>query len=734
MRALLFLSVFFLGRALYAQPEAELETQWKNFHQRWPQTQLKVILNQTDFVPGDTVWLAIYFMDTDNRLIDGIQWVNVDLWNSSGEIIAHQVVELKGGWGANQISLPASLPEGFYRLTAHSSWMKNFGTSHFFEQEIRVLHRQELGAQNPWRTVMVAGGPLVADLPAEVLIHSTARQSSISLVNAKNEVVSATTTDSLGQATLTFTPQLQSYHLVVSTDTTRYFLPAVKPEGVRVDVSAVDSFNQTLAVRVSNTRAEALSLTLAATCGSQVVSMHRMAVLHGEPEVRTVSVRNLPAGMLTLSLLQGDSLVAFNHVHWTGNRSVVSFQTHKSSYAPREKVDLSVALHDGSGKAVDARLSVRVINESLFPRQQHTSSAQQMVGPPPWQWMKDRSTAQPAFGFTNVLERRGVARYSETGKVLPDFTQVQFYLQKSKLRYRTFTYDSGRISFALPGVTGRDELFYVAQLKDKELPARIDWDQEAPSPFHASALKKLDDENAYARFARNRMLTEQAFTNPELPAPSERTSALADFETRVATADVMVDIADFVQFETMEELVKEVIPSLFVRTRKDERQVRVVLPGPMEPARYAPIFIVDGYATKDVDFFLGLKPAEVAKIGVVYNPRKLVPLGMLGANGLVLVETKSGNRVGPSKDQSRQVVGVNPAGMFDNSLDPLPEGVPVFRSTLIWLPQVQVANGQVDFSFYLSDDVTTWGVYVEGVSDRGEWFSGYHQIVVSSGN
>ncbi len=733
VRALFSLCILLMPALLGAQPKGELETQWKTFHQRWPQTQLRIVLNQHEFVPGDTVWLALYFTDTDNRFMGGVRWINVDLWNVYGMQVVRQVIELRDGWGSNQLVLPASLAEGFYRITAHSSWMKNFGNSQFFNDEIRVFHRNEFVAQNPWSRVTVLGGPLVANLAAKVQIQSAVSRSSISLFNEQHERVLSTTTDSQGKATITFTPQAQTYYLLLSSDTTRYFLPAVKNEGMRVAVTLVDSLNETLHVQLQNGTAEAKQVTLAATRGSRVVAIQQATISGNDRKEVEVSLKGVPAGMLAISLLGGTTLIAYDHICWRGKRTVVDFRTNQSVYAPREKVELSLALKDGLGNTLGARFSVRVVNQSLFREEAVAVCERRYMASPAWQLLFEKFEESPRFGFTNLLERKGVAYDLETGKPLPDFTQVQFFLQNSKLRHRTFTYDNGKINFALPGVIGHDELFYFAQLKGREFKTRIEWEQDSVIAFHASALRMLSDENVYARFARNKKLTDQAFNNMELAIEDKRLSSLVDFETEVASADIMIDVADYIQFETIEDLVKEVIPSLFVRTRRDEKQVRVALPGPMKPATSAPIFVVDGYTTRNSDFFLNLKPTELERIGVVYSPKKLMPLGMLGANGIVLIETKSGNKRDQPADEYNKVVGANRPFNFHNNQHPPSGHAPLFRSTLFWLPQVQTENGRADLSFYLSDDVTDWGIYVEGVNDSGEWFSAYHRLPIGKG-
>jgi hypothetical protein len=101
-----------------------------------------------------------------------------------------------------------------------------------------------------------------------------------------------------------------------------------------------------------------------------------------------------------------------------------------------------------------------------------------------------------------------------------------------------------------------------------------------------------------------------------------------------------------VLFPTIEELIREIVPSMFIRKSGKRIIVRVSLLSPLISTQ-DPVYIIDGIATKNSEFFLSLDPSEIVTIKLINDSKKLLPLGLLGKNGIVIVKTKSGDRREP---------------------------------------------------------------------------------------
>jgi hypothetical protein len=177
---------------------------------------------------------------------------------------------------------------------------------------------------------------------------------------------------------------------------------------------------------------------------------------------------------------------------------------------------------------------------------------------------------------------------------------------------------------------------------------------------------------------------------------------------------------------SMAELLREVVPSLYARQSRGESRVRVNLSEPLFPVRGDPVYIIDGIATKSTDFFLSLNPADILRVKVVTDPKKLMPYKLMGRNGIVIVETKMGNMREPLDDAGKVIAGVNKEVPFrgpDFSRDPA-RRIPDFRSTVYWNPSVKTdANGKAVVYFTCADDVAPMRIRIDGMAAGGRPFS-----------
>jgi hypothetical protein len=132
-----------------------------------------------------------------------------------------------------------------------------------------------------------------------------------------------------------------------------------------------------------------------------------------------------------------------------------------------------------------------------------------------------------------------------------------------------------------------------------------------------------------------------------------------------------------------------------------------------------PLYIIDGMATKNTNFFLNLNPANVISIKVINNPKKLLPLGLLGRNGVVLVQTKTGDLREPLDDPAKKIVGLNKTLSFNTPWETSENlYAPVFRSTIYWNPTISTdSNGKATFKFSCTDDVGRMVIRIDGMAN-----------------
>ena len=147
-----------------------------------------------------------------------------------------------------------------------------------------------------------------------------------------------------------------------------------------------------------------------------------------------------------------------------------------------------------------------------------------------------------------------------------------------------------------------------------------------------------------------------------------------------------------------------------------------------------PLYVIDGIATKSTDFFLALKPSDLLTIKIINSLNKLKPLGLLGKNGIVIVQTKMGNVREPVDDRSKLIEGLSRPLNFKTSdySQTSNTHVPDFRSTIYWNPSVRTnSSGLTVVDFFCSDDVGKLTIYIEGIATGGRPFSTEQNVKVS---
>jgi hypothetical protein len=310
---------------------------------------------------------------------------------------------------------------------------------------------------------------------------------------------------------------------------------------------------------------------------------------------------------------------------------------------------------------------------------------------------------------------------------------VLFYLQQSQWYNQTFTLNKGSIRLNLPQFTGQDEIFYIAETdRGKIIKVDVTWDEPAHIEFSpARAFTYSGKEDAYGRFSTNRKLISSsfgAFTTDD--APTDRDSLLNEFD--LVEPDNTINATKYVTFQSMEEMILEVIPGTFHRKNGKEHIVRITLPDPMNVTA-DPVYFINGRATTNTNLFLSISPADLEYIAIVKSPKKLIPLKLLGKNGIMIVKTKHAVNDSTALDPSRKVMGLNPevsapSHSYTTNAD---TETPDFRSTLYWNPSVVTdQNGNANIRFYTSDDVGVMTIHIEGFTPSGEVFSKSIQIEV----
>ena len=163
---------------------------------------------------------------------------------------------------------------------------------------------------------------------------------------------------------------------------------------------------------------------------------------------------------------------------------------------------------------------------------------------------------------------------------------------------------------------------------------------------------------------------------------------------------------------------------------------------------WSPLYILDGIPLGDLgdeSSFTGaqimsaIPMASIEKIEILKQPHETAVYGVLGANGVISVFTKTD--VGFEEVQRdipgtimEKIKGFEPFREFyspeytdENLLSEKPD----YRTTLYWNPEIILVNGEAEVSFFTCDNLSRYKIIVEGMTAYGKICLGTAEFTVS---
>jgi hypothetical protein len=711
--------------------------------------QLALFFNQPEYAAGDTVWFKAAFVAAgDHRPVAKRQIINVTLLSESGTNVLHQKILLTDGYGFNQITIPTSFTPGVYTLVAYSDWMKNFDQSLFAYHDL-IITGEKILKRRVANEIMAypEGGSLVGGVNNRVAIKGVPG-SNVTLSNSQNQTVSCRLNDD-GFGSLVLSPATNdSYRLSDCTRTSE--LKTSNEKNIAMMVTSQDNSPGSLHIRLTangeTNRSEEYYLLV--THGGNVYGSNRITFAEAQVDVR-LDAGQLRSGLMLITLFRNNRSVEAERMFFIdANYGVqATVQTDQNAYTPRGKVDLQLNIRDRSGSPMASVVGVTVFQNELFP-QTNTGAARSLLVPGSYSMMatdvNDFLITQQwkQFVWSDVLnggkknQHKFKSNLHFTGRVVDGdkltvggLPVVSFFLSREVRIYAEYLKKDGTFDFPMFfDFEGQERVFYTIEKVGSIIPGTrmiIESDTiEITVPRNQYTATALPD--PFLQFANSRKALDAAYrvgTVDEMK--SQQVNPHAFIEDEVFDADVSVDLSEYLIFPTMEETLREIIPSLQHRWKNGKHIVRAKITEPDIVPKGDPIYFIDGVLTGDTDYFMSLKPENISRIKIIRSQRKLSAFGAIGKYGIVLVETKLLNNAQnvPQSLNSFVATGLTQPISFKptNVTNPKLARTPIFKSTLYWNPSVLVgADGKANLSFYTADNTGTFTIRVDGFAANGE--------------
>ncbi len=752
-----------------------LGRQLRRHEQRDPHEKLFLHLDRPVYLSGETMWFSVYAADgTTARPLPLSSVAYVEVLDAKHQPVLQGKVTLREATGQGSFVLPASLPAGRYTVRAYTSWMRNFGPETYFHAAITVVNTFTASgtAAKDSATADVQffpeGGNLVRGLRSRVAFKVTDKAgrgvaATGNVLNQRGAVVATFQTLHRGMGAFAFVP-------AVGADT--YTAVVTLPNGQPLTRPLPRAFDQGYVLRLDQPDPAHLTLTVTATPATNA-PVYLLG--HSRQQVALATRLNLVNGQGTLTVDPGTLLDGVSHftVFSAAQQPVcerlyfrapqrtlaIAARPDKAQYAAREKVQVQVSAADQQ-TPLAANLSIAVyrldsLNTTPLPGIDRslwlTSELAGPVEDPDYYFTAVGPTAREAtdnllltqgwsrFRWEDVLaaqpkplafrpEPHGLvarAQLVQAGSGLPRPNVTTFLASPSSLTRlsNAQSNDQGLVQFELADFSGlRDLVLQTDPRQDSTSrltlldPFSARYASAAgpavgvmPRFEHDYARRHLQAQvqQAFAGKYRSRFAVEPVDSMPFFGPPSE--AYLLD---------------KFTRFKTLEEVMREYVPGVLVRTSKSSYNLRVVDKVNKTVLDNAPLVLLDGVPVFNMNKIMAINPLKIRKLEVV-DSRYFHGSSMY--DGIVSLSTYKSDLEGFELDPRvlvQQYEGVQRQRAFYAPRYDTPEAtqsrLPDLRNLLYWNPAVRTTTaGPVPLEFYTGDQAGRYLVVVQGLAANG---------------
>lgn len=735
--------------------------------------QLFVHVDQPTHSAGETVWLKVYATDgTTHRPLALSRVAYVEVLDASQKPVAQASIALRQGSGHGALNLPAQLASGRYTVRAYTRWMQNFGPEFFFQAPLTVLNtfsasgagvaQQALGYDVQF---FPEGGQLVQGLASRVgfkITDSEGRSISATgtVADASGKQVATFSTLKYGMGSFPLLPARAgaAYTATVQLATGKRLtsqLPNVQSQGYVLSLQPENDTSLRLTVQAAG---PALATEVVQVLGhaGQRVSLAAKATLVDGRATFLVKKNALPDGISHFTVFNARRQPVAERLYFSPvrHRLALTASADKSTYSPREKVQLRVAAPAGA----DASLAVYRLDSLSTANPADIASwlllAADLRGAieDPGYYLRDSSAAGRAAA-DNLMLTQGWSRFRWQDVLAAQLPSLPYFpeLYGPVLQAQVFT-AAGTPAPAgvgtyltIPSRTGR---FYYAPTQANGLvqfePEQFAGTQKVilQTDFSRDSTYRLELRSPYTtRHAPIRWapLTLTPALAPALaerhvqaqvaqyftsPPPTSAVKAGGDSASFFGKPDERYLLDDYTRFKTMEEVMREYVPGVRVRKRRSGFHY-IVFDRPGQAFfQHDPLVLLDGLPIFDTNKIMAFDPLKVKQLDVL-TARYFQ--GPLVYDGVVSYTTYQGDLDG---------FDINPHALVEEYEGPQGERqfyapryenaqqqqsrLADLRNLLHWQPQLRLQPNQPsNLSFYTSDQAGRYVVVTQGLAEDG---------------
>ncbi len=382
---------------------------------------------------------------------------------------------------------------------------------------------------------------------------------------------------------------------------------------------------------------------------------------------------------------------------------VIELSPVQSTVHPGGTVDMSISVRDENGEAVDANMSVSVIDRNLIK-----SAQNEMVRGAE---IEDQLQYIP---LSSTLYHSGKI-VGDNGEPLQGNVLGVYSSTENRMFY-TKSNDEGDFIIGLPDYKGKKPVQMIGFIFEEHPSIHIVRNERHDPKSVGMPVYNEEIEN-YFEASRKRKKIYQFFKVEESPIQVE----VPEIDVKQLKPNGTFNIKEYEDFRNIAEFFNELINSQldFPKNRDGTFSARMYNPEGRGNIRHFtgdPIFIIDGKITRNADFIGKMSLDGIESVDLYFITKSIRDdFGTFGNSAFVFIHTTLPEINIPEEEEEDIFIvsGIQPEGKFLEGRSGVGDGyVPVFRPVIFWDPEVVVNNGKTEISFEQSDDVSDFEVIV----------------------
>lgn len=381
----------------------------------------------------------------------------------------------------------------------------------------------------------------------------------------------------------------------------------------------------------------------------------------------------------------------------------------------RASSSMNITVKDANGNPIQGELSIAILDKSQLGYSNFTSGdSGPIVSKVPM-----TGYIAPISIKADIVNKEGAEFVLESPKVL----QLVFW----EKGYSVFVDTDGKIYIPLEQeFYGTKELFFVnyEDLKYVGLDMQIKFEKvDPPLLFEQSNQEVSGDIITFINNYKKKSSIEKAFSRDINPYKLNDTTDKFQSGIRLLDKpDQSVLIDNFLELPNLREVFREIVSTIKVRYIDDKFEMRIFSEEMNKYYNDNPLIIIDNVPEPNLAAVMELEPSKIAKLEVLQENSKLFRYGFLARNGVLFIETKSGDYKsnvprylvpGFHKPMSFPTPNYNTEGI-DNE-------IPNLNSTVFWSPSTQTnQQGKATIEFLNSDNPGDYIVEIYFIGENGE--------------